>query len=150
MTVFVCTTGEGSMLSCVMVFSFSTGEGNILLCGCFCRYHWLQSLVCLARNENHKKADEYAAALDEIRAKMDARDHLQLQLVFLRLLGDPVCAKVAREATTILKGIGKLLLPPLAMDPLRTDCLLTRLSKALSDFDVLCGGMLPVHAVITW
>ena len=38
----------------------------------------LQSLVRLARNESHKKADEYAAALDEIKARMDALDHLQL------------------------------------------------------------------------
>ena len=38
----------------------------------------LQSLVRQARNESHKKADEYAAALDEIRARTDALDHLQL------------------------------------------------------------------------
>ena len=67
----------------------------------------LQSLVRLARNESHKKANEYAAALDEIRARTDALDHLQLQRLFLGLLGDPVHAKVAREATTILKGVGK-------------------------------------------
>ena len=70
----------------------------------------LQSLVRLARNESHKKADEYAAALDEIRARTDALDHLQLQRLFLGLLGDPVHAKVAKEATTILKGVGKV--PP--------------------------------------
>ena len=73
----------------------------------------LQSLVRLARNESHKKADEYAAALDEIRARTDALDHLQLQRFFLGLLGDPVRAKVAREATTILKGVGKAP-PPLS------------------------------------
>ena len=67
----------------------------------------LQSLVCLARNESHEKADEYAAALDEIRARTDTLDHPQLQRLFLGLLGDPVRAKVAREATTILKGVGK-------------------------------------------
>ena len=67
----------------------------------------LQSLVRLARNESHKKADEYAAALDEIRARTDALDHPQLQRLFLGLLGDPVRAKVAREATTILKDVGK-------------------------------------------
>ena len=74
----------------------------------------VQSLVRLARNESHKKADEYAAALDEIRARTDALDHL-----FLGLLGDPVRAKIAREATTILKGVDKAPSPPLAMDPLR-------------------------------
>ena len=67
----------------------------------------LQSLVRLARNESHKKADEYAAALDEIGARTDALNHLQLQHLFLGLLGDPVRAKVAREATTILKGMDK-------------------------------------------
>ena len=39
----------------------------------------LQSRVRLARNESHKKADEYAAALDEIRTRTDALDHFQLQ-----------------------------------------------------------------------
>ena len=72
----------------------------------------LQSLVRLARNKSHKKADEYAAALDEIRARTDSLDHLQLQHLFLGLLGDPVRAKVAREATTILKGVGKAPPPP--------------------------------------
>ena len=67
----------------------------------------VQSLVHLARNKSHKKADEYAAALDDIRARTDALDHLQLQHLFLWLLDDPVCAKVAREATTILKGVAK-------------------------------------------
>ena len=49
----------------------------------------LQSLVRLARNESHKKADEYAAALDEIRARTDALDHLQLQRLFSRVIGGP-------------------------------------------------------------
>ena len=73
---------------------------------------------------------------------MDPLDYLQLQHLFLGLLGDPVCAKVAREATSILKSIG--------MDLLRTDRLLTRLSKALSGSDALSGSIFPVHAVITW
>ena len=47
----------------------------------------LQSLVRLARNESHKKADEYAAALDEIRARTDSLDHLQLQRLFLGYWG---------------------------------------------------------------
>ena len=67
----------------------------------------LQSLVRLARNESHKKADDYAAALDEIRARTNALNHLQLQHLFLGLLGDPVHAKVAREATTTLKSMDK-------------------------------------------
>ena len=72
----------------------------------------LQSLVRLARNESHKKADEYAAALDEIRARTDALDQFQLLRLFRGLLGDPVRAKVAREATTILKDVGKAPPPP--------------------------------------
>ena len=103
----------------------------------------LQFLVRLARNESDKKADEYAVALDEIRARTNALDHLQLECLFLGLLGDHVRAKVAREATT------RLLLPSLAMDPLRVDHPLTCLSKALIASDALYGGMLPVHAVIT-
>ena len=47
----------------------------------------LQSLVRLARNESHKKADEYAAALN----------HFQLQRLFRGLLGDPVRAKEKRS-----------------------------------------------------
>ena len=67
----------------------------------------LQCLIRLARNESHKKAEEYAAALDEIRARTDALDQLKLQHLLLTLLGDPVRAKVHREATTISKGLGK-------------------------------------------
>ena len=59
----------------------------------------LLSLVRMARNESHMKADEYAAALDEIRARTDALDDLQLQRLFsgywgilfvLKLPGKPV------------------------------------------------------------
>jgi len=46
-----------------------------------------QSLVRLARNESHKKADEYAAALDEIRARTDALDLSHLQRLFSRVIG---------------------------------------------------------------
>jgi len=49
----------------------------------------LQSLLRLARNENHKKADEYAAALDETRIISDFVDDRQLQRLFLGLLGIP-------------------------------------------------------------
>ena len=56
----------------------------------------LQSLLRLATNENHKKADEYAAALDEIKTRSDYVDDQQLQRLFLGLLGDSVRAKVAK------------------------------------------------------
>ena len=109
----------------------------------------LQSLVHLARNESHKKSDEYAAALDEIRARTDALDHLQLQRLFLGSLGIlfvPSC----QGSHCYFKGRWQGSSPiPLAMDPLCVDRLLTRHSKALSASDALSGGMLPVHAVIT-
>ena len=57
----------------------------------------LQSLLRLVRNENHQKADEYAAALDEIKTRSDFVDDQELQRLFLGLLGDPLRAKVARR-----------------------------------------------------
>ena len=68
----------------------------------------LQSLVRLARNENHAKADEYTAAADEIRARADSLEKGQLQRLFLGLLGDPVRAKIAKEVGAILKNVGKV------------------------------------------
>lgn len=64
----------------------------------------LQSLVRLARNEAHKKADTYAATLDEVKARADLLDKESLQRLLVGLLGDPVRAKVAKEATSILKS----------------------------------------------
>ena len=64
----------------------------------------LQSLVRLARNEAHKKADTYAATLDEVKARADLLDKESLQTLLVGLLGDPVRAKVAKEATSILKS----------------------------------------------
>ena len=61
----------------------------------------LQSLVRLARNEAHDKADVYAAALDEVRARVDQPDNKSLQRL---LLGDPVRAKISKEANSILKS----------------------------------------------
>ena len=71
----------------------------------------------LARNENHQKADEYAAALDEIKTRSDFVDDQQLQRLSLGLLGDPVRAKVAKEANAILKGVGKTPPPPMPVRP---------------------------------
>ena len=64
----------------------------------------LQSLVRLARNEAHEKADTYAATLDEAKARADLLDKESLQRLLVGLLGDPVRAKVAKEATSILKS----------------------------------------------
>ena len=64
----------------------------------------LQSLVRLARNEAHEKANKYAATLDEVEARADLLDKESLQRLLVDLLGDPVRAKVAKEATSILKS----------------------------------------------
>ena len=45
----------------------------------------LQSLLLLARDENHQKANEYAAASDEIKTRSDFVDDQQLQRLFLGL-----------------------------------------------------------------
>ena len=66
----------------------------------------------LARSEGHQKAEEYAAAQDEIRARMDSLDAPRLQRLFLGLLGDPVRTKIAKEASTILKGVTEDSSPP--------------------------------------
>jgi len=45
-----------------------------------------------------------AAALDEVKARADQVDRESLQRLLVGLLGDPVRAKVAKEATSILKS----------------------------------------------
>ena len=67
----------------------------------------LQALVRLARTQAHQKAEEYAAALDEVRARWNSLSSPELQRLLLGLLGDPVRAKVAKEAASILKSASK-------------------------------------------
>ena len=67
----------------------------------------LQALVRLARTQAHQKAEEYAAALDEVRARWDSLNSSELQRLMLGLLGDPVRAKIAKEAASILKSVTK-------------------------------------------
>ncbi len=55
----------------------------------------------------HEKADEYAAALDEVKARQPSLDADHLQRLMLGLVGDPLRAKMAKEATSILKGMSK-------------------------------------------
>ena len=62
----------------------------------------LQSLLRLARNENHQKADEYAAALDEIKTKSDFVDDQQLQRLFLCLNFGPSSELGANEGVVPL------------------------------------------------
>ena len=61
----------------------------------------------LLRSQAHQKAEEYAAALDEVRARWDSLSSPELQRLLLGLLGDPVRAKVAKEAASILKSASK-------------------------------------------
>ena len=61
-------------------------------------------MLRLARNEAQEKADSYAATLDEVKARADLLDKESLQTLLVGLLGDPVRAKVAKEATSILKS----------------------------------------------
>lgn len=61
----------------------------------------------LARTRAHQKAEEYAAALDEVRVRWDSLNSSELQRLMLGLLGDPVRARIAKEAASILKSATK-------------------------------------------
>ena len=65
----------------------------------------LESLVRLARTQAHDKAEEYSAALDEVKARQASLETGHLQRLMLGLGGDPLRAKMAKEATSILKGV---------------------------------------------
>lgn len=67
----------------------------------------LETLVRLARTQAHEKADEYAAVLDEVKARQSTLEPAVLQRLMLGLVGDPLRAKMAKEATSILKGATK-------------------------------------------
>ena len=65
----------------------------------------LQALVRLARTQAHRKAEEYSAALDEVRARWDSLNSSELQRL---TLGDPVRAKIGKKAASILKSATKV------------------------------------------
>ena len=67
----------------------------------------LESLVRLARTQAHDKAEEYSAALDEVKARQASLESGHLQRLMLGLVGDPLRAKMAKEATSILKGVSR-------------------------------------------
>ena len=67
----------------------------------------LETLVRLARTQAHEKGDEYAAALEEVKVRQPSLDSAHLQRLMLGLVGDPLRAKMAKEATSILKGMSK-------------------------------------------
>ena len=60
----------------------------------------LETLVRLARTQAHGKADEYAAGLEEDRTRQPTLDSTYLQRLMLGLVGDPLRAKMAKEATS--------------------------------------------------
>ena len=59
----------------------------------------------LAKTQAHGKADEYAAALEEVKTRQPILHSTHLQRLMLGLLGNPLRAKMAKEATSILKGM---------------------------------------------
>ena len=67
----------------------------------------LETLVRLARTQAHEKADEYAAALEDVKARQPSLGADHLQRLMLGLVGDPLRAKMAEEAASILKGMSK-------------------------------------------
>ena len=80
----------------------------------------LETLVRLARTQAHEKADEYAAALEEVKARQPSLGADHLQRLMLGLVGDPLRAKMAKEAASILKGVSKVPSPSFqARRPLR-------------------------------
>ena len=67
-----------------------------------------QVLGRLARTQAHTKADQYAAALDEIPERWDVLNSQEMLDLMLGLLGDPIRAKMAKENTSILKSASKM------------------------------------------
>ena len=67
----------------------------------------LEGLVKVARSTLHKKADEYAAVLDEVRDRQGLLPPLAMRKLLSALLGDPVRAKIAKESSAILKDLTK-------------------------------------------
>ena len=65
-----------------------------------------QALVRLART----KVDQYAATLDGIRPRWDVLNSKETEMLnlMLGLLGDPIRAKIAKEATSILNSSSKM------------------------------------------
>ena len=60
----------------------------------------LEALVRLARTQAHGKADKYAAALEEVKTRQPTLHSTHPQRLMLGLVGDPLRAKMAKEATS--------------------------------------------------
>ena len=61
----------------------------------------------LARTQTRNKAKEYSAGLDEVKARGASLESGHLQRLMLGLVGDPLSAKMAKEATSVLKGLSR-------------------------------------------
>ena len=59
----------------------------------------------LARTQAHDKAEEYSAALEEFKARGASLESGHLQHLILGLVGDPLSTNMAKEATSMLKGL---------------------------------------------
>lgn len=75
--------------------------------------------------------------------------NLNCSTFFSRYWGILFVLKFIGKPLLFWRALAKLLLPPLAMDLLHIDLLLTHLSKALPAFDAWSGGMFSLHVVIT-
>ena len=61
----------------------------------------------LARTQAHEKAEEYSAALDKFKARGASLESGPLQHLMLGLVGNPLSTKMAKEATSMLKGLSR-------------------------------------------
>ena len=59
----------------------------------------------LARTQAHDKAEEYSAALDEFKTRGASLESGHLQHLMLGLVGDPLSTNMAKEATSMFKGL---------------------------------------------
>ena len=80
---------------------------------------FLETFVRLARTQAHQKAKEYAATLDEVKLRPPSLDPATLQRLMLGLVGDPLRAKMAKEATSMLKWVNEVPSSFQARRPLR-------------------------------
>ena len=64
-------------------------------------------MVRLPQTQARDKAEEYSATLDEVKAKQASLECGHLQGLMLGLVGDPLRTKMAKEATSFLKGVSR-------------------------------------------
>ena len=100
---------ENAVASCVNALT-ALGRHFNRLPSLFDRHEALQlleSLVRLPRTQARDKAEKYSATLDEVKAKQASLESGHLQRLMLGLVGDPLRTKMAKEATSFLKGVSR-------------------------------------------